>query len=90
MPNLLEIKSLLKVLLSNIFFSFDLNLNGLKIIVRKTPNKTNEMDIKYILLKSKRISSLENNDKIIIVENKSKKVFLAQRNFLKNLKMEHQ
>ena len=66
MPNLLEIKSVLKLLLSNIFFSFDLNLNGLKIIVRKTPNKTNEMDIKYILLKSKRISSLENNDKILL------------------------
>ena len=68
MPNLLEIKSVLKLLLYNIFFSFDLNLNGLKIIVRKTPNKTNELDIKFILLKSKRISSLENNDKIIIVE----------------------
>ena len=68
MPNLLEIKSLLKALLSNIFFSFDLNLNGLKIIVRKTPNERKDIDIKYILLESKSIFSLENNDKIIIVE----------------------
>ena len=68
MPNLLEIKSLLKALLSNIFFSFDLNLNGLKIIVRKTPNERKDIDIKYTLLESKSIFSLENNDKIIIVE----------------------
>ena len=67
-PNLLAIISLLKALLSNDFFSLDLNLNGLKVIVRKTPKRRNEIDIIYKLLKSKSSSSLENKDKIVIVE----------------------